>query len=651
MHNNFRPFIGQAQISRINQMKRFVKVHVLLASLMCLVLLNACSSGGFAPGVGGQLKSIVITPSGPSVPLGETQQFTATAHYRDGKTADITASVAWASSNTGVATISASGLANTHSAGSITVSATMSGVTGQGTFIVGDAALVSIAVTPANSQLLIGSLNQFTATGTFTDQSTKDITSTVTWASSNTGVASVNGSGVVTAISSGTLTVSATSNSISGSTSATVQGSTLLSISIFPANGSIANGTTIQFHALGNYSDGSTQNITRQVNWTSSNTGVAQIQSNGQSKGFSPGTTTISATLGSVSGSTQFTVTNATIVSINVIPPGQTIAIGTTLDFSAAGHFSDGTLQDITNDSNWLSSNTAVATMGGTNTAAALSSGTTNISASFNGVTGSAPLTVSTATVTSISVTPATAEIAPNTIVSLVATATLSDGTTQDITNNATWSSSSTGVASVDTAGNVSGIAAGSATITAQFGGASGTSTITVASQLTSIQISPSSASIAAQTGVAFTATGTFSDGKTQDLTQFAYWTSSAPSVATVYFGNATGLSAGSSTIVALFDGVAGSAKLTVTGAKAVSVVVWPTSAAVERGASTKFKALATFNDGTIQDVTRSVNWTTSEQDVAMVTASGVARTVNAGSAAVTATMNGVSGAAVLSVH
>ncbi len=632
-------------------MRRFVKALAVFAALLSLALLSSCSSGSFAPGVGGQLKSIVISPSGPSVPLGETQQFTATAHYRDGKTADITASVAWSTSNTSVATISASGLANTHSTGSVTVSATMSGVTGQGTFTVGDAALVSIAVTPANSQLLIGSLNQFTATGTFTDQSTKDITSTVTWASSNPSVASVNGSGVVTAVSAGTLTVSATSNSISGSTSATVQGSTLLSISIFPANGSIANGTTIQFHALGNYSDGSTQNITRQVNWTSSNTAVAQIQSNGQSKGFSPGSTTISATLNGVTGTTPFTVTNATIVSINVLPPGQTIAIGTSLDFSAAGHFSDGTLQDITNDSNWNSTNTAVATMGGTNTATAVSSGTTNITASFNGVTGSAPLTVSTATVTSISVTPASAEMAPNTIVSLIATATLSDGTTQDITSNATWSSSNSGVASVDAVGDVSAIAAGSATITATFGGASGTSAITVASQLTSIQISPSSATIAAQTQVPFTATGTFPDGKTQDLTQFAYWTSSAPSVATVYFGDATGLSAGSSTIVALFDGVAGSAKLTVTGAKAVSVVVSPASAAVERGASTKFKAIATFNDGTTQDVTRSVNWTTSEPDVAMMKASGVARTVNSGSAAVTATMDGLSGAAVLSVH
>jgi len=632
-------------------MTRFVKAHVLFASLMCLVVLSACGSGGFAPGVGGQLKSIVITPSGPSVPLGETQQFTATAHYRDGKTADITASVTWSSSNTGIATISASGLANTHSTGSVTVSATMSGVTGQGTFTVGDAALVSIAVTPANSQLLLGTLNQFTATGTFTDQSTKDITSTVTWASSNSGVASVNASGVVTTLAVGSLTISATSSSISGSTSANVQAATLTSISILPANGSIANGTTIQFHALANYSDGSTQNVTRQVTWASSNTGVAQIQNNGQSKGFSPGTTTISATLGSVTGSTNFTVTNATIVSINVIPPGQTIAIGTTLDFSAAGHFSDGTLQDITNDSNWNSSNTAVATVGGTNTATAVSPGTVNISATFNGVTGSAPLTVSTATVSSISVTPPTAEMAPNTFLNCNATATLSDGTTQVITGNATWSSSNSAVASVDNTGSVSAIAAGTATISATFGGVTGTSSIVVSSQLASIQISPSSATIAAQTGVAFTALGTFADGKTQDLTQFAYWTSSAPSVATVYFGDATGLSAGTSTIVAVFDGQGGSAQLSVTGAKAASLVVSPASAALEQGGAIKFKVTARFSDGTTQDVTRWVTWTTSEPDVAIMTSSGVARSAAGGSTAVTATMNGVSGTAVVSVR
>ncbi len=633
-----------------NRWKDFIKAQAACAALLCLGLLSGCGAGSFAPGIGGNLKSIQITPSGPSVPLGETQQLTATGYYRDGSTQDITASVVWSSSNSNVVTVSGSGLGTSLSTGSSTVSATLSKVTGSATFTVTDAVLVSIAITPANPKVFLGTLNQFTATGTYSDKSTKDITGSVTWSSSNQSVASINGGGLVTALALGSLTISATSNSITGSTAVTVQSSVLTSITIFPANGSIAVSTTEQFHALGNYSDGSVQNLTRQVTWASSNTAVLQIVSGGNSRGLAPGATTLSATLGTVSGSTPFTVTNATIVSITVSPASQTIAVGTTLDFSALGRFSDGTFQDITSDATWSSDNTAVATVDVNAIATAVSPGTANIIATFNGVTGSAPLTVSTATITSISVTPSTAEMAPNTMLSCVATATLSDGTTQVITDNATWSSSDAAVASVDNAGNVSAVAGGGATISAQFGAVTGTSAITV-NQLTAIQVSPSTASIPAQTGVAFTALGTFADGKTQDLTDFAFWTSSQPSVATIFAGNASGLAPGTSTIVAVFNGQGGSAQLTVTGAKASSMVILPPAVAIEQGGSTKFRAMATFSDGTTMDVTPWVTWTSTEPGVAILTSTGVARSAGSGSTAVTATMKDVSGTAVLSVH
>lgn len=515
-----------------------------------------------------------------------------------------------------------------------------------------DVVLVSIAITPANPNLILGTLNQFTAIGTYSDQSTKDITASVAWNSSNTNIASISGGGMAAALALGSLSISATLDSITGSTSVNIQAPTLLSISILPDTPTIAVTTTLQFHALGNYSDGSVQNVTRQVTWASSNTAVAQILPSGDSKGMGAGSSTISATLGSISGSTTLTVTNATIVSINVMPPSQTIAVGTTLGFTASGRFSDGSVQNITDDVTFSSDNTGVATIdNNTDLATAVSPGTANISATFNGVTGSAPLMVTSATISSISVTPATAELAPNSFVDLTATATLSDGTTQDITADVTWTSSDPSVAAVDNTGSVGGVSAGNATITAQFGAVSGTSAILVNPQLTGIKITPASASIAAQTGFQFSAIGTFADGTTQDLTDFVLWTSSAPSVATVSAGDANGLSAGTSTIVALLDGLVGTAQLTVSGAKANSIVVSPASAASQLGGSTKFRAIASFSDGTSRDVTPWATWSFSSPEVASMTSKGMARSAHAGSTTVTATMNGVSGAAVLSVH
>ena len=118
----------------------------------------------------------------------------------------------------------------------------------------------------------------------------------------------------------GTATITATSGSISGSTTLTVTSATLSSISVTPANPSIAAGSTQQFAATGTYSDGTSQNITTQVTWSSSNTSVATVNSSGLATSGAVGTATITATAtsGSISGSTTLTVTADVYYATNV---------------------------------------------------------------------------------------------------------------------------------------------------------------------------------------------------------------------------------------------------------------------------------------------------------------------------------------------
>ena len=120
--------------------------------------------------------SIAVTPANPSVAKGLTEQFTATATYTDGSTANLTTSVTWASSNTAIATISTAGLASTLATGSSTITATLGSVSGTTTLTVTPAVLTSIAVTPANPSVAKGLTEQFTATGTYTDGSTANLT-------------------------------------------------------------------------------------------------------------------------------------------------------------------------------------------------------------------------------------------------------------------------------------------------------------------------------------------------------------------------------------------------------------------------------------------------------------------------------------------
>ena len=555
-----------------------MNAHQARAILLCLGLLTGCGGGSFAPGVGGLLRSIQIVPAQPSIPLGQNQQFTATGYFRDGSTKDITATAVWDSSNPSVAAISGSGLAASRATGSATISATLSGATAYGTLTVTPAILVSITIAPANPDLLLGTLQQFTATGTFSDQSVKDITASVAWASSDNSVASITGNGLATAVGLGSLTISAASGSVSANTAVNVGPAVLTSLTIKPENAKIAQLTGEQFNAIGTYSDGTLHNLTGKVSWASSNIAVATIAPSGLASAQAPGTATITATLGSISASAILEVTNATLVSISISPSGRTIAPGTRLPFRALGLFSDNSTQVITREATWASDNLAVATIGRAGgMATAIGPGTANISAAFLGVLGSAPLNVSSATLSSITVTPATALLAPSTSVNCVATGTYSDGSTQVITGTVTWISSASAVASVGAGGHVTAHSGGSTTISAQLGPVSGNATITVdSSQLTSIQISPSAASIPEGTGVTFQAIGSFADGNTQDLTAFAGWTSSEPSVATINLGRASGLAPGTTIIVAVFDGQAGTASLTITSATDTAHAVLP---------------------------------------------------------------------------
>jgi len=261
---------------------------------------------------------------------------------------------------------------------------------------------------------------------------------------------------------------------------------------------------------------------------------------------------------GIVSPAVSLTVTSATLRSIAISPATASVAPGGTQQFSATGTFSDGTTQDITADVTWASSNTAVATIGsGTGTALGQGSGTTQITATLGSIASApATLTGTTATLESISLGAGTASIARNGTVQFFATGTFSDGSKQDVTSSASWSSTNTTVASVGIgSGLVRGLSVGSTQIKAVLGAiSSAPATISVTSAtLKSISVTPAGLAIAAGTSVAYTATGTYTDGSVQDVSSSVAWASSKTSVATIGTGDgvATGIAAGTTSITA----------------------------------------------------------------------------------------------------
>ncbi|HYL94376.1 MAG TPA: Ig-like domain-containing protein [Terriglobales bacterium] len=640
------------------------KVTAIFAIISLSLGLAACGSGGASssntntpPPVTASLTSLQVAPGNASVAPGAVQQFTATGKYSDGSSKDLTGSAQWKTSDSNIASV-AGGKVTGVGAGIAMVTATSGKFSASATLRVNSAAtnLASIAVSPAASSLPVNTSQQFTATGTYKDGSSRDLTALVSWASSFGSIATVDVSGVATGMSAGSTTISASLGGITGSTSLTVTAPTISSIVITPDGLTLGIGIGEQYTATAIYSDGSTQDLVSGVTWSSSATGVATINSSGLATTVGAGTATITAKVGSFTDSTLLTVVAANLVSISVTPTPVSIAIGTDQQFSAVGSFNDGSTQLLTSVT-WTSSSSSVATVNSAGLATAVGTGSATITASSGSVNGTAALTVTGATVTSIAVTPANSNMPVGTTKQFTATATFSDSSTEDVTAVVLWGSSKPGVASISNQGLLTSVATGSTTISAVLGSVTGTTSLTVTTvKLVGIAILPSNPRIEAHTLLKFTAVGTFSDGSTGSNLAGVSWKSSTPRVASLRSsGTAFGKKTGSATITASASGLKGTTTLTVSNGTLVSLAITPANSTVSNGSKQQFTATGTFSDSTTQDITMNVHWSSSHASVATIanapSTAGLATTAGVGSTTIGANSGGITNSTSLTVQ
>src|SRR5436190_445427 len=258
------------------------------------------------------------------------------------------------------------------------------------------------------------------------------------------------------------------------------------------------------------------------------------------------------------------TVIQVPVASVTVSPASPSLRVGTTVALTATTLDSAGntlTGRTIT----WSSSNGAVATVTSGGLVTGVAAGTATMTATSEGKSGTSAITVTFVPVATVTVTPASANLAVGQTVQL--TATTRDANGNPLSGRTiTWSSSNTAVATVTTSGSVKGVTAGSATITATSEGQSGASAISVRIvPVATVAVSPASASVQVGGTVQLTAVTKDSVGNT--LTgRTITWASSNSTVATVSTtGLVSGLLIGSATITATSEAKSGSSAITVT--------------------------------------------------------------------------------------
>jgi hypothetical protein len=241
----------------------------------------------------------------------------------------------------------------------------------------------------------------------------------------------------------------------------------------------LAVGAAQHFTAVGTFADGSLMDITAQVTWSSATANIATITAGGVVTGVKTGTDKITAALAGIT-SQPVAVNVISLSAISVAPSSPAnIGVGSTQHFTATGSYSDGSTSDFTSQVVWSSSDSTVVTIASGGIATAVGGGTAKITASIAGFT-SQPVTIRVKVLSAIMIEPATSPRNLNVGASLsfVAVGIFSDGSMSDITSQVIWISSNTNIATVLTSSSAAnsntsatGVAAGTAIITATLSG------------------------------------------------------------------------------------------------------------------------------------------------------------------------------------
>jgi trimeric autotransporter adhesin len=346
----------------------------------------------------------------------------------------------------------------------------------------------------AGEKLAQDHTSQLSATAGFSDGSTQDVTDSTDWRSGNKDKARIDDGGLLTAVGEGKVTITATHEGFADTMNLTMvppETVTLSAISIEPDSAQIQSGQEHLFHAIGTLSNGEVKDVTRSAHWTSTHPNVATVNpGTGVVAAKSPGTATVSAEQDGVTGSAIVTVPTSDpdldpdpdpdpdLTSIDVSPEDAAMELGTTQPFTAAGSYDNGETKDL-DGVEWDTSNHSVATINpnGLLTAHEVSSEPISVSATKDGVTGMAKITV-TAVLERIGISPNPIPYGEGQPQQLTVFAYYSDGREENVTAQATWTSSMPEVVTIAPGGWLSRQGTDPATITAVFGGISQTAAV-----------------------------------------------------------------------------------------------------------------------------------------------------------------------------
>ena len=582
-----------------------------------------------------QQLSLILSPSSAILPVGLTQHYQAIAFYDNGESADVSSSVNWSSSVPTTASIT-NGLATGLESGNTVIKASLNGQTAIGNLTVNNATLKSVSVVPATLQLALNTTYQLKAIGSY-DNITQQELSSCNWTSNNAAVTVDALTGAITAHKIGNAVITATCGDKKASSSVGVVGASISSLKITPGNVTVAVGNTESLYVVASYNNGS-QEVLTNCSWVSDNAAIATISNNGVVRGITNGSTTIKASCtgwGSTV-SAAVTVQDAVIKTVQITPKTVTLPYKSQYQLRAIASYDNGTQSDISNSCQWSSNNTAAVAVNAAGLlSATTTSGSAQISASCNGFTSTANVTVQTATLERVTITPSSAEMAVNTQQKLEVVGSYINLDQVLISEECGWSSSSMSIATVENTkvgskGLVKALTSGDVVITATCPNSkSVTAAITVrAAALKKVLISPESANLPINTTYQLNAIGTYDNTNQQILNNCSWNKLNSSTASNLAIRESDGLILTTGNVAGIADirvtcgDVVANTRVTVRDRSLRSVKVSPSTITIPTATSTLFEAIGVYDDGS-SAVQSGCAWSSSESNIATVSTLG----------------------------
>lgn len=508
-----------------------------------------------------------------NIPLGEAATLTAIAFKSDGTAENVSNTATWSASDDSLISFSTN-IATALASGDVSVTASFDNKSASTTLRPFNATPTSLVISSNDLTLSSDGSAKLTANVFFDNGISQDISSDAIWSSNNTAVVEVNSEGLVSAVGTGSTSIDVDYGGFIESVSVTITSAVVSSLEVSPVIGAGAKGQSQQFYATAVMDDNSNQDLTEIASWSSSDSSIIEIDNNGLALLKSAGTVTVTADYGVFSDTVTFTVTDITLSSLTVTLSEANPATDITVYANCLATYEDGSLVDVTESVTWSVADNSIATVsnsaGDKGQITTLSSGTTNITANLSGTSASETITVTSAILTTIEVTPGETFISSGVDAQFRAIGTYDDGEEVDITSDVTWSTddSSLGTISNLTASKgyltnfYEGVSTENLVVTASLGAVSDTASVIIApGTITSISVNPTEVNINSLSTQQIKAYAHFSDGASVEITDVATWSTNNDSIAIVSNalsnpGEISSIAEGSAIITATYGGL-----------------------------------------------------------------------------------------------